>query len=27
MPDGHDTNANATDFTVTATATPKGANR
>ncbi|HEY4349244.1 MAG TPA: lamin tail domain-containing protein [Gaiellaceae bacterium] len=27
LPDGRDTNANATDFTVTATATPRAANR
>jgi predicted extracellular nuclease len=26
LPDGHDTDANASDFTITATATPKGAN-
>ncbi len=26
LPDGHDTNANAADFTITATATPKAAN-
>jgi hypothetical protein len=27
LPDGHDTNANSADFTVTATATPRAANR
>jgi hypothetical protein len=27
LPDGHDTNANAADFTVTSTATPRGTNR
>jgi predicted extracellular nuclease len=27
IPDGHDTNANASDFTVTATATPRAANK
>jgi hypothetical protein len=27
LPDGHDTNLNSTDFTVTSTATPRSANR
>jgi hypothetical protein len=27
LPDGHDTNANASDFTVTSTATPRAANK